>query len=663
MKFFKNISSKDTKIAGGKGASLGELTQAGIPVPPGFVIPSNIFNEFIKSNHLIPEIDAILKTVDLESIHTVNSASERIQKLILQVPFPTDLQTKVQAAFDKLDAKLVAVRSSATAEDSASAAWAGQLETYLNTSQSDLFDNIKKCWASLFTPRAIFYRFEKQLHSTDIAVAVVIQKMIQSEVSGIAFSVHPITQDDNQIIIEAGLGLGEAIVSGQITPDSYIVEKTPHIIVDKIISNQTKGIFKNGWQTIDPSQTANQKLSDSQIIELSLLIQKIEKHYEFPCDIEWAYANKQFYITQSRPITTLKTKNQNSQKQDSPLQKVLNIDWQKDWEGPFSLLQLSFSKDVYFDEPQKLFGAQIPTILLIIENGITAAYLPTKEYEQFGTHLAQTLSQNPKLIKQWAQKFKDAADNLTPKFQISADDLKKDNAMKDLLQAYTVYGAYQIACKAVVNFLAEDIFEEASKIFEDARKYSETIYKDAEKLNKTLISISPKVYSKSQLYAITLDELLSSKTDENILEQRHEKSAIIWTKKGFEFLYGEDVDKIKQSWIENLSGNTLKGTQAFEGLVKGKCKIINDFHNAKINKGDILVTGMTDPNAVPLMKKAGAIITDAGGMLCHAAIVSRELEIPCIVGTKIATQVLKNGMQVEVDANMGVIRILNQDQN
>ena len=136
-----------------------------------------------------------------------------------------------------------------------------------------------------------------------------------------------------------------------------------------------------------------------------------------------------------------------------------------------------------------------------------------------------------------------------------------------------------------------------------------------------------------------------------------------WTKKGFEFLYGEDVDKIKQSWIENLSGNTLKGTQAFEGLVKGKCKIINDFHNAKINQGDILVTGMTDPNAVPLMKKAGAIITDAGGMLCHAAIVSRELEIPCIVGTKIATQVLKNGMQVEVDANMGVIRILNQDQN
>lgn len=657
MKFFKEISSKDTKLAGGKGASLGELTQAGIQVPPGFVIPSDVFNKFIESNHLVPEIDAILSKVDIQSIHTVNSASEKIQELILAVQFPENLQAEVQTAFDKLDAEFVAVRSSATAEDSASAAWAGQLETYLNTTQADLFDNIKKCWASLFTPRAIFYRFEKQLHSTDIAVAVVVQKMVQSQISGIAFSVHPVTQDHNQIIIEAGYGLGEAIVSGQITPDSYVVEKKPHAIIDKQIANQTKGLFKNGWQTIQETKAQQQKLSDEQILELSTVIQNIEKHYGFPCDIEWAFADNQFYITQSRPITTLKDTNP----QNKSLQKALHTEWQKDWEGPFSILQLSFSKDVYFDKPQELFGTQIPTILLTIENGITAAYLPVKEYEEFGTYLADKLLKDPSLIAQWAENFKLAADKLTLKFKISAEELQQQSAIEELLQAYTLYGAYQVACKAAVNFLHQDIFEEASKAFEEARKYSETIYKDAEKLNNILISISQTQYSDAQLYGITLTELLSNDVDKTILEKRHKKSAVVWTKDGFDFLYENDVDSIKKSWIADLSGDSLKGTPAFEGVIKGKCKIIHDFNDAQINQGEILVTGMTDPNAVPLMKKAAAIITDAGGMLCHAAIVSRELEIPCIVGTKVATQILTDGMQVEVDANIGLITILNKN--
>src|SRR3989344_5368107 len=221
LRDFKNISKSDVALAGGKGASLGEMTKAGIPVPSGFVILSSAFEKFLEETDLNVEIDAALNLVNHKEIHTVENASAKIEALILEAAMPKDIADEIKEFFKRLDSKYVAVRSSATAEDSASAAWAGQLESYLNTTEDILLENVKKCWASLFTPRAIFYRFEKDLHKQKISVAVVVQKMVESEISGIAFSVHPITQDRNQLIIEAGFGLGEAIVSGQITPDSY----------------------------------------------------------------------------------------------------------------------------------------------------------------------------------------------------------------------------------------------------------------------------------------------------------------------------------------------------------------------------------------------------------------------------------------------------------
>lgn len=222
---FKDISKNDAATAGGKGASLGEMTQAGIPVPPGFVILADSFEQFLRETDLNVEIDSILEGVKHEEMHTVENASEKIQSLILGAKMPDDIASEVKKYFTELGAQYVAVRSSATAEDSASAAWAGQLDSFLNTSEATLLENVQRCWASLFTPRAIFYRFEKGLHDTKISVAVVVQKMVASESSGIAFSVHPVTEDHNQLIIEAGWGLGEAIVSGAITPDSYVVEK------------------------------------------------------------------------------------------------------------------------------------------------------------------------------------------------------------------------------------------------------------------------------------------------------------------------------------------------------------------------------------------------------------------------------------------------------
>lgn len=307
---FAEVSKHDANIAGGKGASLGEMTQAGIPVPPGFVVLASTFERFIEETDLIVEIDAILDTVKHEEMHTVEHASEKIQALIHEAKMPEDVGADILKHFKELGAEYVAVRSSATAEDSASAAWAGQLDTYLNTTEKDVLTNVQRCWASLFTPRAIFYRFEKGLNTQKISVAVVIQKMVNSDASGIAFSVHPVTEDRNQLIIEASWGLGEAVVSGQVTPDSYVVTKEPREVLDKNIAVKDRGMYRiegggNDWQPVPAEKQEQQTLSDEQILALSETIIGIEKHYGFPCDIEWAIEAGALYITQSRPITTL----------------------------------------------------------------------------------------------------------------------------------------------------------------------------------------------------------------------------------------------------------------------------------------------------------------------------------------------------------------------
>ena len=315
---FTELNAKSVSEAGGKGASLGEMTQAGIPVPPGFVVTAPTFDEFLKETDLNVELNAILDNVDHNVMHTVDDASEKIQALILNATMPEAVANDILASFDELKAEAVAVRSSATSEDSAEAAWAGQLDSYLNVTKENACHNVQKCWASLFTPRAIFYRFEKGLHSNPISVAVVVQKMVQSEVSGIAFSVHPVTQDHDQLIIEAGFGLGEAIVGGTITPDSYVVEKSTKDILDKNITTQKKGLFRNDspsdkgeeegvnvWKEIPTQQGERATLTDEQVLKLSELVINIEQHYGFPVDIEWAREDDTFYIVQSRPITTL----------------------------------------------------------------------------------------------------------------------------------------------------------------------------------------------------------------------------------------------------------------------------------------------------------------------------------------------------------------------
>lgn len=309
LKLLKDLSLQDRPRAGGKGASLGELISLGLNVPPGFVILASAFNNFCRSSILGQDIKSLMSQVKASDMNSIDQASRIIKSSIAGIKIPAEIESEILAAYEKFGTSPVAVRSSATAEDSESASWAGELSTFLNIDREHLVESVRKCWASLFTQRAIFYRLEKSLSNEEISVAVVVQKMIPAEVSGVVFTVHPVTKDKNQMIIEAGWGLGEAIVSGQITPDNYVVDKAQGSILEKTVARQTEMIKadKVGIAKITVSEADQEKvkLDEEKILELARICQKIEKHFGSPCDIEWAMAGGQVYILQSRPITTL----------------------------------------------------------------------------------------------------------------------------------------------------------------------------------------------------------------------------------------------------------------------------------------------------------------------------------------------------------------------
>jgi len=285
------------------------MFNAGIPVPNGFVVLVDSFDYFIKENNLTPFIQGELKKVNQKKTDSVNKASQEIRKEISRAKISVEIEKSILKEFTALKANYVAVRSSATAEDAKDASWSGELETYTHITKKDLLSSVKKCWSSLFTPRAIFYRIEKKLSGKKVSVAVVIQKMIESDASGVAFTVNPVTKNKEEIIIEAAFGLGESVVSGAVTPDKYTVNKKENFIENIEVNSQEKKLtLKNGKTTeikVKNSEKENQKLTGKQIMLLAELCKKIELHYKFPQDIEFAFEKDKIFILQTRPITTL----------------------------------------------------------------------------------------------------------------------------------------------------------------------------------------------------------------------------------------------------------------------------------------------------------------------------------------------------------------------
>lgn len=434
ISFFKDIDKNDIPLVGGKGANLGEMTKAGFPVPNGFAITVPAYEMFIKENNFDKRITDAFKSLDVNDPEQLNQASKYIKKLITIGKYPDIVSKEIIKGYKKLSghfkSALVAVRSSATAEDLPGASFAGQQETFLNIKgEANLLVKIRECWASLFTPRAIFYRNENKIPVGSERISVMVQKMIQSESSGVMFSIDPVSNQKDRIVIEAVWGLGEMIVQGSVVPDTYVVQKETFIILSKEISDQSTQLIRKGTITkerdIPKKLTGIQKISDNDIVSLAKLAEKLHQHYYFPQDIEWAKEKSKIYIVQTRPVTTI-TNNR---------QKIAD------------------------------------------SKGIKIAQVPI-----------------------------------------------------------------------------------------------------------------------------------------------------------------------------------LTGAAASPGIGTGEVKLLKSPKEiSKVKEGDVLVAPMTSPDYVPAMKKAAAIITDQGGQTSHAAIVSRELGIPCVVGCKKATKVLKDGNIVTVDGKEGKV--------
>ncbi len=782
-KLFGKLTKNDVAIAGGKGASLGEMRSAAIPVPPGFVILADTFDFFIKEINIAQEIRTILNTVDTDDVHTVEKASELIQALILNAKIPTGVTKEIQQEFKKLDCGLVAVRSSATAEDGAEHAWAGQLDSFLNTQKDDLLTNVRKCWASLYTPRAIFYRFEKGLHTTHISVAVVVQKMVKSEKSGIAFSVHPVTQDPNQMIIEAGFGLGEAIVSGAITPDSYVISKK-----DLPVRGETPH-----WSAIIDINV-NQKsqvLTKKQIIKLAQLVKKIEDHYGTPQDIEWAFQNGKFYIIQSRPITTLATTQTTEQNRNKSFQVFID-----DFRATPSVVHsLSYVMEngikTYVANPPRTFfdfadgnvkwGAEVMHCEEVATSIVNSLTKDPNSYNSFNTSLFKSIDtlkekagdiyksdrvtysrsdlykQYTRLMDAYAEVYARGmvptlADLLVPRLSITVkehlapytDDV--DGMFVSLTTPETLSTVAREEMNLLQLTLNKNVTEQSKAVLAHADRYfatffgyegplytADTVWKRITEMRKDT-ALAEKRLAKLEEYSkhtkenrqkieqdlglpqhvmdilrITrewlaskearkdsffsayaamdllmdatskktntmkkllkflvrpeMEQFLQNEILPDDLEARLERMVVTSSEDGEVLvLSGEDAAKYiaRNVYTPALTEHEeIAGQIAFKGRVTGIVKIVQTIEDIdKMQEGDILVSTATNPNLLPAMRKAAAFVTNVGGITCHAAIISRELGIPCIIGTKIATQVLKDGDLVEVDANEGVVKIL-----
>jgi pyruvate,water dikinase len=429
--WLEEIRKEDIVSVGGKGASLGEMASIGLPVPKAFVVTAQAFRRFLVETGIEKKIFASYERLDVEDNEELEKAADGAKTMVIKAKMPAFIKDEIRHAYKKISAEdlIVAVRSSATAEDLPDASFAGQQETYLNIKgEAALLEAVQKCWASLYGARAIYYRAKQGFDDHTVNIAVVVQQLVHSEKAGVMFTSHPITGEP-LTIIEGSWGLGEAVVSGSVSPDKYIFDQRSEKVDDILISNKKVEIIadgEHGTKLVDVTGARQdaQVLSTAEITKLAMYGKIAENHYGIPQDVEWGIVNGIIYILQSRPITTIGNKK----------------------------------------EAKSMSGQK----------------------------------QNAKII--------------------------------------------------------------------------------------------------------------------------------------------------------------LQGQGAAPGIASGRVAIIRDVKDTgRVKEGDILVTKMTSPDMVPAMRKVAAIITDEGGLTCHAAIVSRELGTPAVVGTKTATHVLTNGQLITVDGEKGLI--------
>ncbi|BBL68970.1 phosphoenolpyruvate synthase [Methanoculleus chikugoensis] len=311
--WLEEIKKEDIISVGGKGASLGEMTAIGLPVPKAFVVTAQAFRRFLIETGIEEELFRKLERLDVDDNGALESVAKEVQEIVLSVEMPDHLRQDIVEAYDRMGANgtVVAVRSSATAEDLPDASFAGQQETFLNIlGEIDLLDAVQRCWASLYGARAIYYRAKQGFDDRSVNIAVVVQELIRSEKSGVMFTSHPVTGEP-LTIVEGSWGLGEAVVSGSVSPDNYVFDLRSERVVDRLIAEKEIMIVpegKHGTKTVNLSakQRTAPVLSDAEVARLATLGKIAEDHYGVPQDVEWAIVGDVFFILQSRPITTIK---------------------------------------------------------------------------------------------------------------------------------------------------------------------------------------------------------------------------------------------------------------------------------------------------------------------------------------------------------------------
>ncbi len=806
IKLFKEIDESYENI-GGKGKSLVKMYKSGFNVPNGFIVSSSTFEEFLCENNIKEQILNLINSCSLENEKNIDLYSNKIIELIETSRISDKVKNEILNKFEELNLKDVAVRSSATSEDGKTSAWAGQLESYLNIQKQDIEKYIKKCWASLFSKRAIFYRLKKQ-EKTDILVSVIVQQMIQSEESGIAFSINPIDNNNEKIVIEAVKGLGETIVSGMVNPDTYQIDKKTMEIVDKKIGNQTKKIVceENKNVTKNVIDGNIQKLSNEKIIKIAEKIKNIEKFYGFPIDVEWSIENNYIYILQCRPITTINKSN---------LYEYMNEILEKDkWilyvKRPFHWLLESSQIDGASEEHQnKYLGFNIAIKNYLILNGDeyytetenkmykekwNSLYKNNKNFfEEYKNILINIVKDIRNLtidlkktdfsrisdeeiynyfinfknnyIKSITPTYARPDDYLEEKFlellkELNISNEERDEIFNNIASCSNEYGTLfyseeplDLLKIALKKQKGEDVEEELSKHIDKyswikapvkSEMTSFTKEEYVERINELLKfkNLENKISAillarknNDMKYKMTIDKydfkgellyfskiirdfiffrtcmtehtdylfynaritlleeiarrigisnkelvMLSLKEIEDIIKNYYEMSeeylkkindrkigyAIIWENGKVKLFYSKDaiyLQDIASSRIVDIENidekDIIKGNVANKGKVQGKVRILNSYSDIKkVKKGDIIVATMTTPDYISAMEKAAGFITDEGGITCHAAIISREFDVPCIVGTVNATKRLKDGQEIEMNAYNGTIKVI-----
>jgi pyruvate,water dikinase len=309
--WFDALSKASTPVAGGKGANLGEMTRAGLPVPPGFVITAGAFLAALEAANIRKRLAELFAAVDPDDPEALARTSKEMQDLVLKLALPAELRTELAQAYTRLGKDMpVAVRSSATSEDTASTSFAGMHETFTHVvGQDSLFDRVRACWASAYGQRVLAYRRAREM-TEEPTIAVVVQQMVSSTRSGVMFTADPAHDDRARIVIEAAFGLGEVVVAGQVEPDTYTLAKQGPRLLDAHVGRKAFKLErgsdgKEHRVELDEEQAMRRVLDDDEVVALAALGLEVERHYGAPQDVEWAEQGGRWYLVQTRPITTL----------------------------------------------------------------------------------------------------------------------------------------------------------------------------------------------------------------------------------------------------------------------------------------------------------------------------------------------------------------------